>query len=126
MDEVVDCDESSESTGVRSRVTACLVAPTPAAVPGGRAATAGGGGTAVATSSRGAAMREIPGTLVHSSAGTPGGVAMCTPPATSTESTRLGALPALTRRLNRRHLFLRRTRGMIAPRLRWEGGLPAS
>ena len=33
VDEVVDCDKSSESTGVQSRVTARLVAPTHAAVP---------------------------------------------------------------------------------------------
>ena len=49
MDEVVDCDESSESTGVRSRVTAHLVTPTHAAVPDGKAAPAGGQGTAAAT-----------------------------------------------------------------------------
>ena len=83
VDEDVDCDESSESIGVRSRVTARLVAPTPAVVPCGRAAPAGGRGTAAATSLRGAAMREIPGTPVHSSAGTPGGFGMSTPPATS-------------------------------------------
>ena len=80
MDEVVDCDESSESTGVRSRVTAHLVTPTHAAVPDGKAAPAGGQGTAAATSLKGTAMREIPGTPVHSSAGTPGGFAMSTPP----------------------------------------------
>ena len=33
VDEKVDCDKSSESTGAQSRVTARLVAPTPAAVP---------------------------------------------------------------------------------------------
>ena len=83
VDEVVDCDESSESIGVRSRDTARLVAPTPAAVPCERAAPAGGRGTTTATSLRGATMRKIPGTPVHSSVGTPGGFAMSTPPATS-------------------------------------------
>ena len=83
MDEDVDCDESSESTDVRPRVAARLVAPTLAAVPCGRAAPAGGRGTAAATSLRGAAMREIPGTPVHSSAGTPRGFAMSTRPVTS-------------------------------------------
>ena len=65
---------SRRSTGVRSRVTARLVAPTPAAVPCGRAAPVGGRGTAAATSLRGATMREIPGIPVHSSADTPGGL----------------------------------------------------
>ena len=74
VDEDVDCDESSESTDVRSRVTARPVSPTLAAVPCGRFAPAGG---------RGTAMKEIPATSVHSSAGTPGGFAMSTPPATS-------------------------------------------
>ena len=83
VDEDGDCDKSSESTGVRPRVTARLVTPTSAAVPCGRAAPAGGRGTAAATSLRGAVMREIPGTPVHSSAGTSGGFAMSTPPATS-------------------------------------------
>ena len=82
-DEYVDCDESSESNGVRSRVTARLVALTPAAVPCGRAAPAGGRGTAAATSLRSAAIKETPGTPGHSSAGTPRGFAMSTPPATS-------------------------------------------
>ena len=83
VDEDVDRDESSESTGVQSRVTACLVPPTPAAVPCERAAPAGGRGTAAATSLRGAAMRDITGTPVHSSAGTPGDFTMSTPPVTS-------------------------------------------
>ena len=83
VDDDVDRDESSEYTGVRPRVTARLVAPTPAAVPCGRAALAGGRGTAAATSLRGAAMREISGTPVHSSAGTPGVFAMSRPPVTS-------------------------------------------
>ena len=84
VDEDVDRDESSEyTTGVRPRGTARLVTPTPAAVPCGRVAPAGGRGTAGATSSRGDAMREISGTPVRSSAGTPGGFAMSTPPATS-------------------------------------------
>ena len=83
VDEDGDCDELSESTGVRPTVTARLVAPTPAAIPCGRAALVGGRGTTAATSLRGAAMREIPGTPVHSSAGTPEGFAMSTPPATS-------------------------------------------
>ena len=72
----VDCDESSESTDVQSSATLSLVAPNPAAVPCGRAALAGGRGTAAATSLRGAAMKEIPGLPVHSSAGTSGGFAM--------------------------------------------------
>ena len=42
VDEYVDRDESSESTGVRPRVIAHLVAPAPAAIPCGRAAQAGG------------------------------------------------------------------------------------
>ena len=89
MDEDVDRDESSEYTGVRPkvtvrpRVTARLVTPTPAAVPCGRAALAGGRGTAAGTSLRGAAMREVTATPVHSSAGTPGDFAMSTPPVTS-------------------------------------------
>ena len=81
--EDVNRDESSEFTGVRPRVTARLVAPTPAAIPSGRAAPAGGRGTAAATSLRGAAMREMPGTLEHSSADSPGGFAISMPPATS-------------------------------------------
>ena len=85
VDEDGDCDESSKSTGVRPRVTARLVTPTPAAVPCGRAAPASGRGTAAAIPLRVAAMREIPGTPVHSSAGTPGGFVMSTPPATSAE-----------------------------------------
>ena len=72
VDENMGRDESSEYTGVRSRVTARLVTPTPAAVPCGRTALAGGRGTAADTSLRGATMREIPGIPVHSSAGTPG------------------------------------------------------
>ena len=72
VDEDVDRDESIEYTGVRPRVTARLVTPTPAAVPCERAAPAGGRGTAAATSLRGAAMRAIPGTPVHSSVCTPG------------------------------------------------------
>ena len=83
MDEDVDRDESSEYTGVRPRVTARLVAPTPAVITCGRAAPVGSRGTAAATSLRGTAMREIPGTPVHSSAGTTGGFAMSTSPATS-------------------------------------------
>ena len=80
VDEDVDRDESSEYTGVRPRVTACLAAPTPA---GGRAPPVGGRGIAAATLSRGAAMREIPDTPVYSSAGTAGGFPMSTSPATS-------------------------------------------
>ena len=83
VDEDVDRDESSEYTGVRPRVTARLVTPTPVAVPCGRAAPAQGRGTAAATSLRGAAMSEIPGIPVRSSAGTPGVFAMSTPPTTS-------------------------------------------
>ena len=83
LDEDVDRDESSEYTSVRPRVTARLVTPTPAAVPCERAAPVGDRGTAAATSLRGAAMREIPGTPVHSSVGTPGSFPMSTPPATS-------------------------------------------
>ena len=80
----MDFDESSESTGgVRQRVTARLVALNLAAMPCGTAALAGGGGATAATSLRSAVVREIPGTLVHSSAGTPEGLAMSTPPAAS-------------------------------------------
>ena len=125
-DEDVNRDESSKYTGVRPRVTARLVTPTPATVPCGRAAPAGSRGTAAATSLRGAAMREIPGTPVHSSAGTQRGFATSTPPATSAGVNASGAQPAPARRLNRRHLFLRRTRWMIALRPSWEGGLPMS
>ena len=82
VDEDMDRDESSEYTVVRPRVTARLVAPTPAAIQCGRAASVGGRGTAAATSLRGK-MREILGTPVHSSAGTPGGFAMSRPPVTS-------------------------------------------
>ena len=85
VNENVDRDESSEYTGVRPRDTARLVTPTPADVPCGRAAPAGARGTAAATSLRGATMREIPGTPVHSSAGTPRGFATSTPPVTSAE-----------------------------------------
>ena len=83
VDEDVDRDESSEYTSVRPRVTARLVTPTPAVVPWGRAAPAGDRGTAAATSLRGATVREIPRTPVHSSVGTPGSFAMSTPSATS-------------------------------------------
>ena len=83
VDEDVDHHESSEYTGVRPRVTARLITPTPAAVPCGRAAPAGGRGTPAATSLIGTAMREIPGIPVHSSAGTPRRFAMSTPPVTS-------------------------------------------
>ena len=71
--EDMDRDESSEYNGVRPRVTARLVTLTPAAVSCGRAALAGGRGTSADTSLTGAAIREIPGTPVHRSAGTPGG-----------------------------------------------------
>ena len=77
------CDESSESTGVRPRVTARLVTPTLVAISCGRAALASGRGTASATPFRVAAIREISGTPMHSSVGTPMGFAMSTPPATS-------------------------------------------
>ena len=82
VDEDVDSDESCEYTSVRPRVTARLVTPTAAAVPC-EAALAGGRGTVEATSLRGATMREIPGTPVHSSADTPGGKARSTSPVTS-------------------------------------------
>ena len=68
-----DCDESSESIGVRPRVNGRLVAPTLATIPCGRAALVGSRGTAAATSLRGAVMRETPGTPVHSSEGPPKG-----------------------------------------------------
>ena len=113
-DEDVDCDESSESTGVRSSVTARLVAPTPAAVPCGSASPAGGRGTTVAPSLSDAAMKEILGPPAHSSADTPGGFAMSTPLATSAGVNASGALPAPAGRLNHRHLFLRRTTRRIA------------
>ena len=79
MDEDVVRDKSSESTGVRPRVTAHHLTPTPATTPCGRAAPAGDRGTAVATALRGAARREIPGTPVYSSAGTLG-VLLCLRP----------------------------------------------
>ena len=82
VDEVVDCDESSESTGVRSRVTARLVPPTPAAVLCGKASPAGDRGITAATSLR-VAMRDIPDSPGHSNAGTPRGFAVSTSPATS-------------------------------------------
>ena len=59
VDEEVGCDESSESTGVRSSVTARLVATTHVAVPFEITAPAGGRVTASATSLRGAAMRKF-------------------------------------------------------------------
>ena len=80
--EDVDRDESSEYTAVRPRVTARLVAPTPAAVPCGRVAPMGRRGTAVAASLIDTAMRDILGTPVHSSPGNPAGFAMSTPPVT--------------------------------------------
>ena len=83
VDEDVDRDESSEFTGVRPRVTARLVASTPAAIPCGRAAPAGGRGTTASISLRGATRREILGTPVCSSAGTSGGFGMSTPSVTS-------------------------------------------
>ena len=52
-------DESSESTGVRSRVIARLIASTPAAVPCGRAAPTGGRGIAATTSLKGAHKRDF-------------------------------------------------------------------
>ena len=66
--EDVDRDESSKYAGDQPRVTARLVTPTLAAIPCGRAALAGSRSTTAATSLRGAAMIEIPGTPVHSSA----------------------------------------------------------
>ena len=106
----VDFEESSESTGVRSSVSASLVAPTLAAVPYGRATPAGGRGTAAVTSLRGAVIKEIPGSPVPSSVGTPGGWQH------RPGSTCLGALSAPVHRLNHRHMFLRKTRRMIALR----------
>ena len=58
-----------------------LISPTLAAALCGRAAPAGGLGTVAATSLRGATMKEIPSTPVHSNAGTPGGGSMSTLPA---------------------------------------------
>ena len=83
VDEDVDRAESSAYTGDRPGVTARLVAPTPAVIPCGRAAPVSGRGTAAAASLRGAAIREIPGKPVRSSAGTPGAFAMSTPPVLS-------------------------------------------
>ena len=79
----VNCNESSKFTGVRPRVTARLVVPSPAAVSCGRAVPLDGRGTPAATSLRGATMRKIPGTPMHSSAGTPGGGVMSTSSASS-------------------------------------------
>ena len=78
----MDFDESSEFTGVQSSLTSIEVAPTPTAVPYERAAPAGGRGTTVASSLRGAATKEIPGSPVCRSSSTPGGFAMSTLPAT--------------------------------------------
>ena len=86
----VDFDESSESTVVLSNVTPNLVAPTPKAVPSGKAATASGRGTAAATSLRGTAMDEVPGSPMHSSADSPGGFAVSTLAATSAGITASG------------------------------------
>ena len=122
-DKDADCDESSESTGVRSRVIARLIAPTPMAVPCERAAPVGGRGTAVATSLRGAAMKEIPDSRVHSSAGTPGDLP-CLRPLCKIGRVNAASPGALVE--SSRILFLGRTRRMITLCLSWEGGLPAS
>ena len=134
MDEDVDRDESSEYTGVRPRVIARLVAPTPAAVPCGRAAPAGDRGTAAATSLRGAVMREIPGTPVHSSTGTPGGFAMSTPPVTSAGvrtsggTVRPGASVELSPSVSEENAVYDspspKLRGRAAHELRWLGQVP--
>ena len=79
MYEDEDQEDSSESAGVQSRFSTRLVAVPLAAFLCERAALAGGRGTSL----RGAAMREIPGTPVHSSEGTPGGFAKSTRPTTS-------------------------------------------
>ena len=122
LDEDVDRDTSSESNGVQSRVTARLVPPTSTAVPCERAAPAGGRSTAAATSLRGAAMREILGTPVHSTAGTPGGFAMSTPPVTSAGIRASGGTARPGASVELSPSFPRRTRWMIALRLSWEGG----
>ena len=122
VDEDADRDESSESNGVQSRVTARLVPPTSTAVPCERAAPAGGRGTAAATSLRGAAMREIPGTPVHSSTGTPGGFAMSLPPVTSAGVRASGGTARPGASVELSPSFPRRTRWMIALRLSWERG----
>ena len=126
VDEDVDRDESSESTGVRPRVTARLVAPTPAAIPCGRAAPAGGRGTAAATSMRGATTREIPGKPVHSSAGISGGFATPTTPVTSAGVCASGGTASPGASVEPSSYVSEKTRRMIALRLSWEGGPPTS
>ena len=125
-DDDVVCDESSESTGVRSRVTARLVTLTPVAVPCGRATPAGGRGIPPRLLRGKVLIKEISGAPVHSSAGTPFFLLYLRPLRHRPGSMRLGALPARARWLNHRHLFLRRTVRMIVLRLSWEGGLPVS
>ena len=131
VDEDVDCDESRESTGVRPRVTARLIAPTPVAIPCGRAPPAGGRGTTAATSFRGAAMREILGTPVHSSARTSGGFAMSTPlvtPArvnasggTASPSALIESSPSISEKDEVDHSPSPKLGGRAAHELRWLG-----
>ena len=66
---------------------------------------------------------------VQNSSGTQeggGGLLRLTPLRYRPESMRLGTLPAPVCLLNHHHLFLGRTRRMIALRLSWEGGLLTS
>ena len=71
VDEDVDCDESSESTGVRSRVTAR------------ESCTGGWSRYCHGYFVERLAIKEVPCTPVNSSAGALGGFAMSTPSATS-------------------------------------------
>ena len=126
VDQDVDRDESSEYTEVRPRVTASLVVPTPARGCPMREGSTGGW----PTYRRGYFIERCrherdSGYTRAQQRGYSGGFAMATPQQRP-GSTRLGSLPAPAHRSNRRHLFLRRTRWMIALRLSWEGGLPTS
>ena len=132
MEEDVDLEEleqstteSSRSTDVQSSFTANLVAPTPAAFPCGRAAPADEESTAAATSLRGAATKKFSGNLVEgvvseeaespvqNSPGTQG-VLRLRPLRYRPGPTRLRALLAPACQLNHHHMFLRKTKRMIA------------
>ena len=67
-------------------------------------------------------MREIPGTPVHSSAGTPGGFAMSTPPVTSAGVRPSGGTARPGASVELSPSFPGGTRWIIALRLSWEGG----
>ena len=72
-------------------------------------------------------MSEIPGTPVHSSASTSSFFAMSTPTETSAGVNASGGTASLGASVKySHHMFLKTTRRMIAFRLSWDGGLPAS